>query len=108
MALAAYNVGMGHLEDARKITESLGGNPDHWAEVREQLPKLAKRQYYKYTKHGYARGWEPVTYVRNIRNYYNIIAWNYQQEQRQMARQEPHPIQQVESKVSLRMPLSVL
>ena len=108
MALAAYNVGMGHLEDARKITESLGGNPDRWADVREQLPKLAKRQYYKYTKHGYARGWEPVTYVRNIRNYYNIIAWNDQQEQRQMARQEPHPVQQVEAKVSLRMPLSVL
>lgn len=108
MALAAYNVGMGHLEDARKITQSLGGNPDRWADVRQHLPKLAKRQYYKYTKHGYARGWEPVTYVRNIRNYYNIIAWNYQQEQRQMARQEPHPVQHMESKVSLRMPLSVL
>jgi len=113
LALAAYNVGMGHLEDARKITEALGGDPDRWVDVREHLPLLAKRSYYKYTRHGYARGWEPVTYVRNIRNFYSIIAWHQQQEQRQIAAQEAETEQQrIQRKVSsnrtLNMPLSVL
>lgn len=76
LAMAAYNVGLGHLEDARVLTAQQGGNPDKWAEVRERLPLLAKRKYYKHTKHGYARGWEPVEYVRNIRNFQTIIAWN--------------------------------
>lgn len=85
MALAAYNIGLGHLEDARVLTQRHGGNPNLWADVAEQLPLLAKRQYYRNTRYGYARGWEPVTYVRNIRNYYNIIAWHDQQEQRRLA-----------------------
>ncbi|ACR13319.1 membrane-bound lytic murein transglycosylase MltF [Teredinibacter turnerae] len=76
LAMAAYNIGMGHLEDARVLTARQGGNPDKWADVRERLPLLAKRKYYKNTKHGYARGWEAVKYVRNIRNFHTIIAWN--------------------------------
>ncbi len=75
LALAAYNVGMGHLEDARILTEHHGGNPDSWTDVMTHLPLLAKRQYYKHTKHGYARGWEAVDYVQNIRNFHTIIAW---------------------------------
>ncbi len=84
MALAAYNIGMGHLEDARIITQRHGGDPNLWADVAEHLPKLAKQQYYRHTRYGYARGWEPVTYVRNIRNYYAIITWHEQQEQRRL------------------------
>lgn len=84
LALAAYNIGFGHLEDARVLTEHLGGNPDKWVEVKDNLLLLAKRKYYKFTKHGYARGWEAVDYVQNIRNFYNIIAWHekslYQQQ----------------------------
>ncbi len=76
LAMAAYNVGLGHLEDARVLTAQNGGDPDKWTDVREALPLLAKRKYYKQTKHGYARGWEPVDYVRNIRNFRTIIAWN--------------------------------
>jgi len=76
LALAAYNVGMGHLEDARILTEHHGANPDSWTEVMEYLPLLAKRKYYKHTAHGYARGWEAVDYVQNIRNFHTIIAWN--------------------------------
>jgi len=76
LAMAAYNVGLGHLEDARVLTAQQGGDPDKWSDVRERLPLLAKRKYYKQTKHGYARGWEPVDYVRNIRNFQTIIAWN--------------------------------
>ncbi|TQV84016.1 membrane-bound lytic murein transglycosylase MltF [Exilibacterium tricleocarpae] len=85
LSLAAYNVGFGHLEDARVLTERFGGNPDKWVDVREHLPKLAKRKYYRTTKHGYARGWEPVTYVQHIRQFYNILAWNEHLEQRRIA-----------------------
>jgi len=74
-ALAAYNIGRGHLEDARVITERQGGDPDLWADVRERLPLLQRSKYYRNTRHGYARGSEPVTYVKNIRHYFNIMAW---------------------------------
>ncbi|GGX69712.1 membrane-bound lytic murein transglycosylase MltF [Saccharospirillum salsuginis] len=73
MALAAYNVGSGHLEDARIITESQGDDPDAWIDVRSHLPKLALKAWYPWTKHGYARGHEPVVYVANIRRYYNLL-----------------------------------
>lgn len=85
MALAAYNVGMGHLEDARVLTEIHGDDPNKWSDVRKYLPLLAKRQYYSKTKHGYARGWEPVAYVKNVRNYHKILAWHSQHEQRRLA-----------------------
>jgi len=84
LALAAYNVGYGHLEDARIITERMGDDPDKWSDVSKHLPKLAKRIYYKKTKHGYARGWEPVKYVQNIRNYYNVLSWHEQMGQKQI------------------------
>ena len=89
--LAAYNVGFGHLEDARKLTQRLGDNPDQWQDVRQHLPKLAKRKYYRSLKHGYARGWEPVKYVDNINNYHNIIAWHQQLQQRRLAALEKNP-----------------
>lgn len=75
MALAAYNVGFNHLLDARQIVEWQGGDPDAWLDVSETLPLLAKQRWYSRAKHGYARGWEPVLYVNNIRNYYNIMKW---------------------------------
>lgn len=84
-ALAAYNIGMGHLEDARILTEHFGGNPDKWVDVRDNLEKLSKRKYYKSTKHGYARGWEAVSYVQNIRNFYNIIEWREKEALQQLA-----------------------
>ncbi|MCK0753987.1 membrane-bound lytic murein transglycosylase MltF [Chromohalobacter japonicus] len=73
MALAAYNVGLGHLYDAQKIAEMQGGDPYNWADVRKALPLLQKRQWYSKVHHGYARGGEPVIYVRNIRRYYEIL-----------------------------------
>jgi len=88
LALASYNVGYGHMEDARILTEKLGGNPDKWSDVRKHLPKLAKRAYYRQTKYGYARGWEPVSYVQNIRSYYNVLAWHEQMNRRQLATAE--------------------
>lgn len=77
MALAAYNIGLGHLEDARVLTQSKGGNPDKWIDVRKALPLLTQKEWYKKTKYGYARGHEPVLYVKNVRNYYDLLIWKY-------------------------------
>jgi membrane-bound lytic murein transglycosylase F len=74
-ALASYNIGLGHLNDARKITEKLGGDPDRWVEVKDRLPLLKQKKYYKFTRYGYARGDEAVNYVENIRRYYDTLAW---------------------------------
>jgi len=75
MALAAYNVGFGHLEDARILAQRDGANPDKWVDVKKYLPRLSRRKWYRRTKHGYARGGEPVRYVENIRSYYDILVW---------------------------------
>lgn len=75
MAMAAYNVGFYHLQDARKITRKLEKDPNLWIDVKTALPLLAKRKWYKQTRYGYARGWEPVRYVENIRSYYDILKW---------------------------------
>jgi membrane-bound lytic murein transglycosylase F len=75
MALAAYNIGLGHLEDARVITQRQGGNPDLWQDVMQKLPLLQESKYYDKTRHGYARGNEAVTLVQNIRHYYSILVW---------------------------------
>lgn len=72
-AIASYNIGWGHLEDARVITQRHGGDPDKWIDVRERLPLLRQKKYYKTTKYGYARGDEPVRYVENIRRYYDSL-----------------------------------
>ncbi|RUR27614.1 membrane-bound lytic murein transglycosylase MltF [Vreelandella nanhaiensis] len=75
MAMAAYNVGLGHLYDARKIAEMRGGDPNLWRDVREALPLLQHEEWHSQTRHGYARGGEPVIYVRNIRRYYEMIEY---------------------------------
>lgn len=72
-ALAAYNVGMGHLNDARALTERLDGNPDSWVDVSNILPKLSQPDYYRHLRFGYARGMEPVQYLQRIRNYEDIL-----------------------------------
>lgn len=75
LALAAYNVGLGHLEDARVLTEIRGGDPDRWVDVRESLPLLTQERWYSQTRYGYARGYEPVQYVENVRTFYEILLW---------------------------------
>lgn len=74
-ALASYNVGLGHLEDARKLTEKNGRDPNRWIDVKDFLPLLQKKQWYTQTRYGYARGSEPVHYVQNIRRYHDILQW---------------------------------
>jgi membrane-bound lytic murein transglycosylase F len=73
--LAAYNVGFGHLEDARVLTQMHGKNRDSWSDVREHLPLLTQAKWYTQVKRGYARGWEPVRFVDNIRGYMDILDW---------------------------------
>lgn len=76
MAIAAYNAGIGHLEDARVLTQRQGGNPDLWADVRGRLPLLRQPQYYRDARHGYASGGgQAVVYVRAIRAYYDTLVW---------------------------------
>jgi len=75
-ALAAYNVGFGHLNDARILAERLGKNPDRWVDLKDVLPLLSQKKYYKTLKYGYARGTEPVRYVQRIRNYRQILEKN--------------------------------
>jgi len=81
MALAAYNVGFNHIKGARMIVEWQGGDPDNWMDLRAALPLLAQRKWYSKLPYGYARGWEPVLYVNNIRAYYNILKWLTEQEE---------------------------
>lgn len=75
MALAAYNMGMGHLEDVRQLTQSLGGNPDKWQDVSKNLVLLTQEKWHSQTRYGYARGLEARQYVKNVRSYYDILKW---------------------------------
>lgn len=72
-ALAAYNVGLGHINDARELARERGIDPNLWSDLATTLPLLSLQKYYKRLKHGYARGNEPVRYVSNIRDYHDIL-----------------------------------
>jgi membrane-bound lytic murein transglycosylase F len=80
IALAAYNVGMGHIWDARRLAKRAGLDPDSWSALKQTLPKLSQREYYKDLPYGYARGTEPVTYVRRIRQYFQILQRRFSQQ----------------------------
>lgn len=80
IALAAYNVGAGHVRDAQKITENQGADPNRWMDLKERLPLLSKKKWYKNTQYGFARGNEPVNYVQNIRRFYDLLVWREQPE----------------------------
>ncbi len=73
LALAAYNQGYGHLEDARILTARMGLNADSWLDVRKAYPKLREPEHYETLKHGFCRGDETVQFVENIRNYTDIL-----------------------------------
>ena len=74
-ALASYNIGYGHLMDARRITSIKKQNPNSWSDVKENLPLLHQRKWYKLTRYGYARGREAQHYVNNIRQYKKTLTW---------------------------------
>ena len=97
-ALAAYNMGMGHLHDVRSLTRRQGGDPDKWVDVKERLPLLMQKRWYQQTRYGYARGLEALQYVENIRNYYDILVW------RNETGQPPPPLHLVRQPVFDSMP----
>jgi len=75
LALAAYNVGYGHLEDARVLAQSHGRDADSWADVSQYLPMLAQERWYAQARRGYARGWEPVRFVEQVRGFLSVLEW---------------------------------
>lgn len=72
-ALAAYNVGMGHLRDAMTLAQQQNLNANKWVDLKTVLPLLSNKKYYKNLKYGYARGSEPVRYVQRIREYQQVL-----------------------------------
>lgn len=74
-ALAAYNIGIGHLFDARRITKARGGDWNKWDDVRPSIRLLANPEYAANTRHGYARGGETLHFVNNVRQYYSALQW---------------------------------
>ncbi|MEA3414933.1 MAG: membrane-bound lytic murein transglycosylase MltF [Thermodesulfobacteriota bacterium] len=73
IALAAYNIGQGHILDARNLARKMDLDPDKWLSLKKTLPLLRYRKYYKKAKYGYCRGVEPVNYIKQIMLYYDIL-----------------------------------
>lgn len=72
--LASYNMGYGHVTDARRITKLEGDDPNNWFDVKKRLPLLQHKDYYPFTRYGYARGArQALVYVENIRKYYEVL-----------------------------------
>jgi membrane-bound lytic murein transglycosylase F len=92
MALAAYNIGWGHLEDTRTLAARLNKNPNAWYAVRSTLPLLHKKKYYKTLPNGYARGLEAVQYVDHVRTYYRILVLNVEKSQKKSTALNRSPI----------------
>ncbi|WP_043892710.1 membrane-bound lytic murein transglycosylase MltF [Providencia sneebia] len=85
-ALSAYNMGYGHMQDVRKLTELQGGDPDRWLDVKARLPLLTQKKYYSQLNYGYARGHEAYRYVENIRRYHqSLVGYLQNQDKKQKA-----------------------
>jgi membrane-bound lytic murein transglycosylase F len=74
-AIASYNMGYGHVEDARVITQKLGGDPDRWDDVARNMPLLSEEAWYLQARHGYARGWEAAYTVERVREFARVLEW---------------------------------
>jgi len=73
IALAAYNIGQGHIHDARKLAKKKGLDPNKWESLSKTLPLLRYRKYYKHAKYGFCRGTEPIRYIKQIMIYYDVL-----------------------------------
>jgi len=92
-ALTAYNMGFGHMLDARRLTEMQDGDPNRWADVKQRLPMLTQQNYYRLTKHGYARGYQAYHYIENIRRYKSSLdSYLYEKTNRKL--QSGHNLEQ--------------
>lgn len=108
MALAAYNMGMGHLIDVRELTRRIGGNPNRWLDVRNTLPLLTQSKWHSKTKYGYARGHEAQQYVTNVRTYYDMLVWMTSERETAPAQEEIPPPPQEKKKDPLNIHSPVL
>jgi membrane-bound lytic murein transglycosylase F len=73
ISLAAYNIGQGHIHDARKLAQKKGLDPNKWESLSKTLPLLQYRKYYKNAKYGFCRGTEPIRYIKQIMIYYDVL-----------------------------------
>jgi membrane-bound lytic murein transglycosylase F len=73
MTLASYNIGYGHIEDARVLAQRLKLDPDRWADVKKAMMLLTESKYYANAKHGYCGCAQPLIYTESIRSYYKIL-----------------------------------
>jgi membrane-bound lytic murein transglycosylase F len=73
LAMAAYNMGIGHLEDGRIITQMRKKNPDRWSDVRANLHRLSDPVWHKRVKRGYANGRETVQFVERVSQFAAIL-----------------------------------
>lgn len=110
-ALASYNLGYGHLMDARRITAMKDQNPNSWSDVKENLPLLHQKKWYKKTRYGYARGKEAQNYVNNIRQYRKTLTWFIAEQEREKAAAEQalaeqKAQQEAQAQQALQTPLS--
>lgn len=74
LAMAAYNIGLGHLQDARVLARRLGRNPNEWRDMKEILPLLARSKHNAGLRYGFARGGEARAFTENVRIYYDILS----------------------------------
>jgi membrane-bound lytic murein transglycosylase MltF len=73
LAMAAYNIGIGHLEDARIITQMRKKNPDRWSDVRANLHRLSDPVWHQRVKRGYANGRETLQFVERVSQFAAIL-----------------------------------
>ncbi|AOV97718.1 lytic transglycosylase F [Edwardsiella hoshinae] len=105
-ALAAYNMGYGHMLDVRQLTQQQGGDPDSWADVKQRLPLLSQRKYYQRLNYGYARGHEAYQYVENIRRY-TVSLRGYLQEKEKREAAEATRLALLAQRTGSALPLSL-
>jgi membrane-bound lytic murein transglycosylase F len=74
--LAAYNAGIGHVEDAMALAQRRGDDPNQWFDhVEQAMLLLSQPSYARRARFGMVKGIEPVTYVKNVRDkYYDYLA----------------------------------
>ena len=75
LALASYNAGPNHINDILMLAKNNNDNIENWNVLKSYLYKLNQKEYYKKMKYGYARGWEAVQYIENVKQYYDIITF---------------------------------
>ncbi len=102
MALAAYNQGPSHVEDARILAQREGLNPDSWVDLKKTLPLLAQKEYFRDLKHGFARGGQAVILTESVRTYYDILlkyedpySWGFSTRADITPERIPHPFESV-------------